>query len=353
MTLRDQNLVFNKSIANVEQANKDLTPLEFGTGLRTKERLEKLVVSLDDDIKDLKLQEAKIIVDGYVKNYENAYYGYGYSIEKDLNTIILTETPYDYTIGMRQLNTAYVRAAYVDQVANYVYGLGIKSRTRQEIIRVQSSIRKSVSQALVEGISPRELASRLKNVDIVYEQNLNHAFTVARTELLRGHSHGSEDAIKVGQDAGVKGKFIWDATLDGFTRPDHRKMDTDSRAGKQPDAQGFFVFPDGSKAQGPRLEGLSAKMAINCRCNKQWLVFGLTPNKRGSRLSNGDWKVLNKDLSYEEWSKTLEGKRNIEKARIYRRNRAARLAKLRAQKKKPPVIESIKKRLEITKMEEK
>jgi hypothetical protein len=365
-----QKQVYNKSVDNVKKTNKELIELykeaqkniekkiavlkmQIEKGLfaeaRTArlKRLQGFLDSIKEDIITLKTRERLLIAEGFVENYKNGYYGYAYDITKTINTEILNTVGFDYTLGYRKLNASYIeRVIFSNEVAQDVFGLGIKDRLEQDVLQLQSQIRKQVTQALVEGISPRQLANRLAGVDDVYQKNLNHAFTVARTEMLRGHNMGSQEAIDTAEDAGVQGNEIWDATLDGFTRPTHRKMDTDSRKGLQPNKEGFFVFPDGSRGRYPLDPTLSAKESVNCRCAKLYLPFGVSPNRRGARLANGEWILVNGDLSYEDWANTLEGKKSIEAADEYRRKRAKRLSELRAKKKKRPVIENVKKRLE-------
>jgi len=360
MGARFQQQVFNKSLAEVEKANRELIViydraqqniekkmallrLQIEKGLYAEARADRLIrmnkflASLKKDIVTLKTRQQLIMTDGFITNYQNAYYGYGYDISKTVNTQILDKVGFDYSLGYRKLNIPYINRLYSEEIAGQIYGLGIKERTAQEILRVQAGVRQQVTQAIVEGISPKQLVDRLAQVDAVFEQNKRHAFTVARTELLKGHNIGAEEAILTAQDAGVVGTKIWNATLDGKTRATHAAMDSASRAGTQPDDQGFFTFPDGSSAQMPHGAGLSAAEAVNCRCNVEFAPYGVSPNKRGSRLANGRWKVLNKDLSYQEWGKTLEGRESIKATEAARRKRAAKLAKSRATQKRPTI----------------
>jgi hypothetical protein len=349
MTISQQNKVFNNSVRNVEQTNKELIAIyekakdetekklarlkiKAEKGLLAEfqekriERLNAFIKSISEDIKKLKMAEYQIIEQGVIENYVNSYYGYGYSIEYDVNKVLLKAQEYDYTLGYRKLNLAEVRKIYESEIASNVFGLGIAERQQLEILQLQANIRQSVTQALVEGISPQELARRLKNVDEVYNQNLNGALRVARTEMLSAHNLGADTAIQQAQDAGVTGKKIWNATLDGRTRPDHGRMDSKSRAGEAPDKDGFFVFSD-SKGRRPGDFSLSKKQRINCRCNLNFRVRGVTPNSRGFRGPNGKWAVRNDDISYMEWAETLQGKQSIEAAQKDKRARAKRLSK--------------------------
>jgi hypothetical protein len=359
-----QQEIFNVAVERVERAKRELIEIysraqenienklaalrqriERGTFnqpsllTRRAEQLERFIAAIAEDIKTLKRLEYEIILNGYVDNYANTYYATAWSLTNDVNTRILATQGFNYSLEYRKLNLSYITQAYNDYVASAVLGGSVKQRTLQEILLLQSNIRKTVAQAIAEGISPRKAIKRLKDLDIVFEQSLNRAFTVARTEILRGYSFGNLDAIDAATDAGLKGAKVWDATLDGFTRPDHQKMDQ-----KKADNEGFFTLPNGDRAQGPRLPGLSASQSVNCRCGFFFLPEGVTPNTRGRRLADGTWMRGNY-TTYQEWAESLQGKRSIEAAETYRRKRAARLAKLRRDDKPATLIPPISKRL--------
>lgn len=340
----DQQKVFNDAIKRVEHSEKELLQIyksakkevdkkiavfrqKMQKGILTKSQAMKqkqllvLIKSITEDIKKLKDEQYGIIVRGYADNYTIGYDGFGWSIEKDINTRLLSS--YSYTAGYRPVNLAYVKAAYREFVASYALGADIKTRGVQEVLYLQSELRKATAQAIVEGIGPRELAKRLQGIDAVWQKDFNRAIKTARTELLRGFSFGSEEAINVSKDAGIEGVSVWDATLDGKTRKTHRDKDQ-----KQPGKDGLFRFPDGSAAVGPRMPGLSAKESIQCRCMKQFRPFGIKPNARGYRDEKGKWQI-GKHRTYKEWASSLEGKRSIEAEQAYQKARAKRLRNAR------------------------
>lgn len=358
MTIRQQHNAFNDSLSVVEQANRDLIiiyenalerietriarlRLQFEKGLLSQaqinrlNRLEAFSQGILEDITALKTSEYNIITSGWVDAYQNGYYGTGYSIEYDLNTQLLKNTPFDYSVQYRRLNTAYIRQIYSEDIATQVFGYSIKQRTELEILQLQSKIKQTVTQALIEGIPTKEVAKRLQDVDVVFEQNLNHALTVTRTEVLRGHSYGDQQAVDRALDSGITGDDIWDATLDGKTRPtnkyqrlkglNHRIMD-----GKKADQETrLFTLPDGSQGRFPRDSTLSVGQTANCRCIRNFIVTGLEPNSRGARAAGGSWYQVNGQMTYQEWSQTLQGRESIEQTQRDNRARAARLAKKR------------------------
>jgi hypothetical protein len=355
MGIRIQNEVFNNAIANVEEANRELILIyerardriqakldrlirkaESGLLNQTQEnrivRVERFLQSIIDDIKILKTEEANVIVNGFVENYVNGYYGYGYSINYDINNVVLKSKPFDYVVVYRRVNPAFVRELYIKEIASLVFGGPIKEKTAAEVLLLQRDIRREVMQAILEGLSPEQLARRIKKLDKVFEQNLHHAMTVSRTELLRGHSWGTETSIEIAEDQGVEGRSGWDATLDGKTRPMHGSMDQQSRNGTQPKRDGLFHFPNGDITSGPRLPGLSPGNSINCRCKKTWVVFGVTPSGRGFRAADGTWQQTTENIGYEDWANTLQGQESIATEEENRRRRAARLAKRRRRK---------------------
>ena len=334
---------YNESLKNVERVNKELDTIytkakvnilnkiavlkmkaengllnEFEK-LRLK-RLNSFIDSLTKDITNIKLEESAIIVNGYVDNYTSSYYANAYATEYEVNTRLLRYEPYGYTIYTKQLNKSYIMLSYNENVASQVFGMTMKEKTKQDILVIQKKIRQAVTQAIAEGISPKKLAKRFKDMNIIFEQSKNHAKTVARTEMLRGYSYGNQQSIDEAVDAGVEGVSVWDSTLDGRTRPAHQRAD------QQRAINGYFTV-DGQKTKFPRDAVMSAKNSVNCRCVSVFEIEGLEPNSRGYRSKDGKWEKTNKNMNYEEWAESLNGKESIEAQRKKDKARRKRLDK--------------------------
>jgi uncharacterized protein with gpF-like domain len=78
-------------------------------------------------------------------------------------------------------------------------------------------------------------------------------------------------------DLGIEGGKVWDATLDGDTRPTHGAID-----GKKADSKGLFYL-GGNPAKYPADSALPAGERINCRCRIRYEVEGYSPQIRRTR----------------------------------------------------------------------
>jgi hypothetical protein len=336
-----QKRAYNNSLKYVEQTNKEIAQIyadameninkkiltlkakaengllnEFEK-LRLK-RLNDFIQTISIDIRLIKESEAQMILQGFVDNYSNGYYGNAYAIEYGINVDVLKYEPYGYSVYSRKLNTSYIAKTYNENVANKVFGMTLKQKTEADILGIQKKLRQAVTQAITEGISPKQLSKRFKDMGIIFDQSKNHAMTVARTELLRGYSYGNQESIDEAYDAGVDGVAVWDSTLDGKTRPAHQTAD------QQKAVNGYFTV-GGEKTRMPRGDGMSAKHSVNCRCVSVFTLTDLGPNSRGYRSAEGKWEKTNANLNYQEWAETLGGKKSIEQSQKDAKARDRRL----------------------------
>jgi hypothetical protein len=60
-----------------------------------------------------------------------------------------------------------------------------------------------------------------------------------------------------------------------------------------------------------------------------FLPFGIRSTQRAAKMADGSWEDVNGDMTWQEWSKTIEGQRTIEEEKEYRKVRNKRLAKRR------------------------
>ena len=100
---------------------------------------------------------------------------------------------------------------------------------------------------------------------------------MVRTEGQTAVNAGQADLYTRANAKGIKGREIWDATLDGDTRPAHQAAD-----GQAKDDSGMFTV-DGEKTPYPTWYGMSAGNRINCRCTARFEVEGYSPTIRRSR----------------------------------------------------------------------
>lgn len=321
MTIQsEQTRAFNEALKIVEMTNKDLKgfygaslseinkiiadfKLKIDKGLVNTTlpsgmaRLEALKKAIEAELKVLQAAQYKIIKDRYVREYMEAYYKIGFAIERDVNVKLLAGSTFDYVLNFTQLNPGYVATTFDTPIA----GMTFLERSLDDRLRLQRQIQGIIDNAIQTGLSPKQVAEQLSKIDEAFSMSYNKAITTARTELLRGYSYGNEDSINQSKYVGVTGSEVWDATLDGRTRPSHAAKDQ-----TKPDAEGFWHFSDGSMSRGPRLPGLSAAQAVNCRCRKIFLPFDVEPNKRGGRLPEGDWSTEFGGMDWKEWAAAQE-----------------------------------------------
>lgn len=117
-----------------------------------------------------------------------------------------------------------------------------------------------------------------------------------RTEGQAVVNAGQSDLYTRAQEKGIKGKQVWDATLDGRTRQTHQQMD-----GVAKSTDGFYH--GALKAKYPAWYGLPAGERIQCRCTERFEVEGYSPTIRRTR----DQGIIPYQ-TYPEWRETYYNK---------------------------------------------
>ena len=122
--------------------------------------------------------------------------------------------------------------------------------------KLKKSISSEITRGIASGMAHSEIA---KNIARTAKAPLGRAKTIVRTESHRIQQASKLDAQKAAKAKGANIVKQWNSTLDGDTRPSHRKLD-----GKFADVDGFFEM-DGKKARYPGDFGDPAE-DCNCRC---------------------------------------------------------------------------------------
>ncbi len=311
-------------IAILRQKNIE-SPLQAGNTAQLK-RLENLYTDIDTELKELFKYQSKQIEKGFLANWQDTNLSTGFNFEKEVNIGALSKTiTFDLSIGFKPVNRGFMLSIFNAPIAGETF----KDRMLVDRLKLQSSVKSAVQQAVVEGISVKDLAKRLKSVDNAFSHGANKALLTAQQELTTAYSYGQKDAYDTAIDNGVEGNYKWDSALDGKTRLDHRVIDGQLRN----DETGLFKFADGTTIESPRLRGAGTaglNQIMRCRCRALLLPFGIQPTTRAAKMPDGSWKEVNGDLNYKEWAKTKEGEKTIEKEVEYRKARAKRLANKRA-----------------------
>ena len=120
----------------------------------------------------------------------------------------------------------------------------------------KTKVKETITRGIATGSTYRDIATQLS---IVTGEELNKSYRIARTE---GHRVVAEAKLTSIQKAKKQGADVvkqWDATLDGKTRKNHRKLD-----GQWTEVDGYFEV-NGRKVKAPGKFG-RADEDINCRC---------------------------------------------------------------------------------------
>ena len=121
---------------------------------------------------------------------------------------------------------------------------------------LKKAISSEITRGIASGLTYRDIARNISNRTMA---PLNRAKTIARTEGHRIHQASTMDAQHRAKEKGADVVKQWDASLDGKTRPTHRRLDGQIREVDEP----FEV--DGKTAMAPGHFGKPGE-DINCRC---------------------------------------------------------------------------------------
>ncbi|MCI8777412.1 MAG: hypothetical protein HFK00_08515 [Oscillospiraceae bacterium] len=122
-------------------------------------------------------------------------------------------------------------------------------------------LKKNISFEIARGISTSSPYSQIaRNLRSSANMTLNQSMRIVRTEGNRIHNKSALDACRRAKEAGADVLKMWDATLDGLTRPRHRQLDGQIREV----TEDFEV--DGLTVSAPLHFGIAAE-DCNCRCH--------------------------------------------------------------------------------------
>lgn len=131
---------------------------------------------------------------------------------------------------------------------------GLYTRLGEDITALKKKITSEVSRSILNGTSYAETARQLAGITRI---GYNNAIRITRTEGHRIQVTATMDAMEAAKDRGADVVKQWDSTLDGRTRPSHRRVDGEIRELDE-------SFSNGLKFPGDA-DGRAAEV-INCRC---------------------------------------------------------------------------------------
>lgn len=179
-------------------------------------------------------------IDKYLNGcYETGYIGTLYDIAGQGIPII---APID--------QAAVVKAVQLDsKISNGLYSaLGMDTK------RLKKNITQEISRGIASSLSYSDISRNLKNTSGV---PLYNAKRIVRTESHRIQQQSAEDSRRIAKNKGADIVRMWDAALDGRTRPSHARVDGEIRELDEKFSNGL-MFPGDPSG--------SAAEVINCRC---------------------------------------------------------------------------------------
>ncbi len=193
-------------------------------------------------------------------------------------------------IAFSKLPVEGIRAAVYSSATGQVFS----KRIRDNSERALQLLGNTITQSLIEG---KPYAATARAIRDRFQGGYNDAMRVVRTESHRAMTLGHLESFDMAQEAGVKARKRWVATLDEWTRDAHRYLD-----GEYADDDGLFWI-GGDSAPGP---GLFARPenSINCRCAVIEEIEGLEPSLR--REAGGEVIPY---TTYDKWLKSKEAEK--------------------------------------------
>lgn len=131
---------------------------------------------------------------------------------------------------------------------------GLYTRLGEDVDLLKRKITAQVSRGISTGMTFQQVAQQLAAYTNI---GYNNAVRIARTEGHRVQVQSTMDACYKAKDIGADVVKQWDATLDGRTRPSHKKVDGEIRELDEPFSNGLMFPSDPSGG---------AKEVVNCRC---------------------------------------------------------------------------------------
>lgn len=242
-----------------DEAEKEQLQSQLQSKIYQKRYQESIQGQLDD-VLDKMHSESYKTVDAYLNGcYDEAYIGAFYDMHGQ-------GVPVVAPINQESV----VRAVQIDsKISN-----GLYSRLGEDVAGLKKTIASEVSRGIANGSTYAQVAQQISFKMVgAYEDRpggaLYRALTIARTEGGRIQSQAAMDACYKAKDIGADVLKEWDSTLDGDTRPSHRKVDGEIRELDEPFSNGLDY---------PRDPSGGAAEVVNCRCallqRARWAIQG-------------------------------------------------------------------------------
>lgn len=257
----------------MNKAQKELTKKELQQEKKILQELKNAYAQAELELCDkIKLLEADDMTQSkiYQAEYQKALKGQISAILDNMNANNYT-TIHDYLKGCYEdgyIGTMYdlqhqgvplIMPINQDQVVKAIQldsqiSEGLYSKMNINTQELKKAIQHEVARGISNSYPYSEIA---RNLNSQMGVGLYRASRIARTEGHRVTQTARMDGIKAAKDTGADVVKQWDSTLDGDTRPSHRKVDGEIRELDEPFSNGLMF---------PGEPGGKAAEVINCRC---------------------------------------------------------------------------------------
>lgn len=235
---------------------------------------EQLKAQIDEVVKKLAAGHYKTIEDFLNDSFTTAFLGTMYDMHGQGVPLIL---PID--------RKAMVAAVELDpKLSNKLYGTYMND--------MKTNIRAEISRGIATADSFEQIARNISNRT---NQSFNKTMRIVRTEGHRIQVEATVDTQKKAKKAGANIVKQWDATLDGRTRPSHRRVDGEIRELDE-------KFSNGLMHPSDRAGG--AAEVINCRCALlQRATWALDEEELDTLKKRADYFGLDKTDNFNDFKK--------------------------------------------------
>lgn len=237
--------------------------------------LKKQVASILDN---MQVEEFKTVSEYLNKCYEEGFLGTMYDLQGQGIPLCF---PMD--------QEAMVRAVQLDSKISK----GLYSRLGEDVALLKRKITAQVSRGISTGMTFQQVAQGLAEYTNI---GFNNAVRIARTEGHRIQVQSGMDACYKAKEKGADVVKMWDASLDGRTRPAHRKVDGEIKELDEPFSNGLMFpgDPDGGASE-----------VVNCRCALlQRARWALDDEELETLKERAEFFGLDKTENFEEFKKT-------------------------------------------------
>lgn len=226
-------------------------------------------------------------IDGYLKEcYKDSYVGTLYDLVQQGIPVI---TPIN--------QASVVKAVLTDsKISNGLYeSIGVSTS------KLKKTISQEISRGIASGLPYRDIARNISNVS---GSGYSNAKRIVITEGNRIQNTASRDAALDAKAHGSDLVKIWDATLDGKTRPSHRRVDGEIRELDEKFSNGLDLPGDTSAP---------ASEVVNCRCKLEhkprWDAEG-----GFAKIDNftGEVMTFNSQKDYADFKEKYWSKENLD-----------------------------------------